>query len=149
MSYGGYGGGQHDPFADAGPGYGGQGYGEQGYSQQWGAQGPHGHAPGPQGSYGAYGQQVTPGFAGPQDDLDNDRRLFGLLAIGLGLVGFVLAWIAAVYILAAVLAAIGIIFAGASLAKEPNAKGFAITGLIAGCAGLAVATVQLIISLLS
>ena len=156
MSYGGY--GNNDPFADVGPGYGGAGapgYGQGGY----GAPGAPGYgqggygAPGPVAPYGGPGHPGAFGHgggpAGRPPEPENEQRLFGLLAIGLGLLGFVLAWITAVYILGAVLAAIGLIFAIASLNREPTARGFAVTGMIAGIAGLAVAGVQLLLILLS
>lgn len=144
MSYGGY--GQQDPFADVGPHPGsgavpGYGAGQApGYPAGAVPAYPPGYAPQPYGSYGAPGGAPEP---------DNDRRLFGLLAIALGLLGFVLSFITAIYILAAILAAVGVIFAFASLVKEPTAKGFAVTGMVAGFAGLAVAAVQLIVGVLS
>lgn len=149
MSYGGYGPGGNDPFAGVGPG-GGQGQGfppQQGFPQQGfpPQQGYPQQGYGPQGQMAPYGQQgqFGPG-QGSHGAPDNDNRLFGLLAIGLGLIGFVLAWIPAIYILGAVIAAIGAVFGFASIAKEPMAKGFAITGLIAGFAGLLVAFAQML-----
>lgn len=156
MSYGGYGQGGNDPFADVGSqgggyggGYGGQpGYGDQGFGgQQYGGQQGYGQQGYGQGGYG----QMQPGQFGPGGAPaapESDSRLFGLLAIAGGLLGFVLAFITAVYILGAVLAAIGAIFGFASLAKEPTAKGFAVTGLIAGFAGLAVAGVHMVLILM-
>lgn len=158
MSYGGYGPGGRDPFADAGnggygapgfpppgQGYPGQGYPGQGYPAQPGHQGGPGYGQ-HQAPYGAPGQPGPYG-GGPQEP-ENDNRLFGLLAIAFGLLGFVLTFVFVIYILGAVLAAIGVIFGFASLAKEPRSKGFAITGLVAGFGGLAVALVQMITSLL-
>lgn len=165
MSYGGYGPGGNDPFADVGGGgpYGGSGPhgapgpygapGQYGGPGQYGAPGPYG-APG-QGQYGGPAQYGGPGpFGGPgghggPPQPENDNRLFGLLAIAFGLLGFVLAFIEPIYILGAVLAAIGVIFGFASLAKEPTSKWFAITGLMAGFAGLVVAFVWMLVGFLS
>lgn len=166
MSYGGYGPGGGDPFADAGghyqgaPGPGGPyagqpgpgGYGAPGpFPAQgpYGAPGQYGGGPGQYGTPGHYGAPGPYGGPGGPSQQDNDRRLFGLLAIALGLLGFVLAFVEPIYILGAVLSAIGVIFGCASLAKEPGAKGFAITGLIAGAAGLVVAFIWMLIGFLA
>ena len=151
-NYGGY--GNQDPFADAGPAYGAPGpaYGQGSYGQAPHQQASYGHSgsgqtPYGQDSYGPvpYGQ---PGFGPGPHQPENEGRLFGLLGIGLGLLGFVLAFIAQIYILAGILATIGVILSIASLAKEPHAKGFAITGIIAGSAGIVVFLVQLVLSLI-
>lgn len=161
MSYGGYGPGNNDPFADVGgfgPGYGapgasqgpggpfppaqGPGSQHQGYPQQQGySQWPGSNVPGPYGG--------PPGGSQSPQEPENDSRLFGMIGIGLGLLGFVLAFVEPIYILGAVFAVIGVIFSIGSLVKEPASKGFAITGLVAGFAGLAVAGVWMFIALLS
>jgi len=115
------------------PGYGQQPYGQQPYGQQ-----PYGQQPGQQ-PYGqpAYGQPA-PGYAQPYGQPAAKSPILSILSLVGGIVGIVLnlAW------------GIGFLFGIAAIVlgfigrnKEPQARGFWLTGIILGFVSILIAIV--------
>jgi len=120
------------------PGYGQQPYGQQPYGQQPYGQQPYGQQPGQQ-PYGqpAYGQPA-PGYAQPYGQPAAKSPILSILSLVGGIVGIVLnlAW------------GIGFLFGIAAIVlgfigrnKEPQARGFWLTGIILGFVSILIAIV--------
>jgi hypothetical protein len=123
------------------PGYGQQPYGQQPYGQQPSAPGynqPYGQQP-PAPGYGqpAYGQPA-PGYAQPYGQPAAKSPILSILSLVGGIVGIVLnlAWgIGFLFGIAAVILG----FIGRT--KEPQARGFWLTGIILGFVSIAIAII--------
>lgn len=119
------------------PGLQQPGYQQQGFSQQYQQQ------PYAQQQYGQqqYAQHPYPQQFGYQPaPVANDGKGMGIASMVLGLVGLISGLLAAIP---------AIIFGFISLSREPNARGFAITGLILGFLQIALFVILIVFAVTS